>query len=133
MEALRKIVPAESFGDTEKKINGFKAGFGTLLYYTDTRATQQLVDQFPPYAHNFPIWAQQENGMLQFVIWAGLEEMGLGASLQHYTELIEEDIRKELNIPENLKMVAQMPFGSKLKEADPKDFVRLEERVKILK
>lgn len=133
MEALRKVVPAENFKTTEDKINSFKAGFGTVIYYTDTNATQMLVDQFPPYAHNFPIWAQQENGMLQFIIWAGLEEMGLGVSLQHYTELIEEEIKKEFNIPENLKMVAQMPFGKKMAEADPKDYANAENRFQVIR
>ncbi|NFV72581.1 nitroreductase, partial [Clostridium botulinum] len=36
---------------------------------------------------------------------------GFGASLQHYNELIEEDVKKEWNIPNNWKLIAQMPFG----------------------
>ena len=31
-EALRKIVPADKFGDTEDKINSFRNGYGTVLY-----------------------------------------------------------------------------------------------------
>ena len=133
MEALRKVVPSESFKATEDKINSFKAGYGTILYYTDTDATQKLIDAFPTYANNFPIWAQQENGMLQFIIWSGLDEMGLGASLQHYNELIEDDLRKEFNIPKNLKMVAQMPFGKKLAEAGSKEYANADGRVRIEK
>lgn len=34
-EALRKIVPAEAFGATEKKIDSFAAGAGTVLFYED--------------------------------------------------------------------------------------------------
>ena len=37
--------------------------------------------------------------MHQFVIWTSLEIEGFGVSLQHYNELIENDIKKEWNIP----------------------------------
>jgi predicted oxidoreductase (fatty acid repression mutant protein) len=35
MEALRKIVPVEAFAPTEEKINSFKNGYGTILFYED--------------------------------------------------------------------------------------------------
>lgn len=133
MDALRKVVPMDAFKETEDKINSFKSGYGTLLYFTDENVTKNLQDQFPTYAHNFPIWAQQENGMLQFTIWAGLEELGLGATLQHYSELIEEEVKKEFGINENLKMLAQMPFGKKIAEAGEKDFSKAKSRLVTLK
>lgn len=133
MEALRKVVPEESFAPTEQKINSFKAGYGTVLFYTDTNATRKLEEAFPLYAHNFPLWAQQENGSLQFVVWAGLEELGLGVSLQHYNELIEAELKKEFNIPDNLRLLAQMPFGSKVAEAQGKDYANFEERFRVEK
>mgnify|MGYP000659441847 FL=1 len=68
METLRKIVPAEAFGRTEDKIKGFAAAYGTILYFDETATVKNMQEQFPAYADNFPIWAQQANGMMQFAI-----------------------------------------------------------------
>ena len=132
-EALRKIVPADKFGPTEEKINSFKSGYGTVLYFEDNSVVESLQQQFAIYKDNFPIWSQQSSGMHQLVIWTALENEGFGASLQHYTELIEADVRKEWDIPENWKMIAQMPFGKPTGEPGEKEFQPLEERVRIFK
>lgn len=133
MEALRKIVPEENFASTEEKINSFKAGYGTVLYFEDFSVVESLQKQFELYKDNFPVWAQQTSGMLQFAIWTALSIEGLGATLQHYTELIENEVRKEFNIPSNWKMIAQMPFGKGTDPAGEKEFSPIENRVKIMK
>jgi len=69
MEALRKIVPADKFKPTEDKINSFKNGYGTILYYENQEVVESLQNQFPLYKDNFPVWSQQSNGMLQLVVW----------------------------------------------------------------
>lgn len=94
-EALRKIVPEEHFASTEEKIDSFKAGFGTVLFFEDEAVVKSLQEQFELYKDNFPVWSQQSSGMHQFVVWTALELEGLGASLQHYNELIEEEVKKE--------------------------------------
>lgn len=132
-EALRKIVPADKFGSTEEKINSFKSGYGTVLFFEDNSVVESLQQQFAAYKDNFPIWSQQSSGMHQFAIWTALEIEGFGASLQHYTELIENDVKKEWDIPENWKLIAQMPFGKPTEEPGEKEFQPLEERIKIFK
>jgi predicted oxidoreductase (fatty acid repression mutant protein) len=132
-EALRKIVPAEQFGGTENKINSFKNGYGTVLFFEDTSVIESLQSQYALYKDNFPIWAQQSNGMHQFVIWTSLEIEGFGVSLQHYNEVIEEDVKKEWNIPSNWKLIAQMPFGKPTADPDEKKFNPLEDRIKVFK
>jgi uncharacterized protein len=132
-EALRKVVPADSFSPTEEKINSFRSGYGTVLFFEDNDVVEYLQKEFALYKHNFPVWSQQSSGMHQFVVWTGLQIEGFGASLQHYNELIETDIKKEWNIPDNWKLVAQMPFGGLTAEPDEKQFQPLEERVKVFK
>lgn len=132
-EALRKIVPSEQFSSTENRINSFKNGYGTILFFEDISVIESLQSQFPLYKDNFPIWSQQANGMHQFVIWTGLEIEGFGVSLQHYNEVIEADVKKEWTIPSNWKMIAQMPFGKATKEPDEKQFNPLEDRIKVFK
>lgn len=130
-ETLRKIVPAENFASTEEKISAFKNGYGTLLFFEDQAVVEGLQENFALYKDNFPIWSLQSSGMLQFTIWTALEEAGLGASLQHYNPLIDEQVKAEWGIPEKWKLWAQMPFGKVLAPAGEKEFSPLEARVKV--
>ena len=130
-DALRKIVPAEQFPKTEDKIDGFNAGWGTVLFFEDQAVVKQLMNDFSLYADNFPVWSNQSNGMLQFVVWTALQSEGLGSSLQHYNELVEEDVKKEWKLDPSWKLLAQMPFGSVEAPAGEKSFNPIEDRVKV--
>lgn len=132
-DALRKVVPAEDFHSTEDKINSFKSGYGTVLFYEDQEVVESLQQNFELYKDNFPVWSLQSSGMLQLVVWTALENEGLGASLQHYTELIDEEVKKEWNIPNSLKFIAQMPFGKPTAQPDEKQFNMLDEHIKVFK
>lgn len=133
MDALRKIVPAEAFKETEDKINSFKSGYGTVLFFEDQAVVQSLQEQFALYKDNFPIWSQQSSGMLQMVVWTALEDEGFGASLQHYTELVNADVKKEWNISESWKFIAHMPFGKPTFQPDEKQFNIADEHIKVFK
>jgi len=129
MEKLRAIVPAEKFARTETKINSFKAGFATVLFFDDSTTTDGLKAKFPLYSENFGIWAHQANGMAQHSVWVALEQEGIGASLQHYNELIEDAVKQEWNLDKGWKLTAQMPFGNIVSHPGDKEFMNLEERV----
>ena len=131
---LQKIVPAESFGATEDKINGaFRSGDGSVLYFEDMSVIEGLQQQFPLYKDAFPVFSHHSAGMLQFIIWTALEEAGLGASLQHYNPVIDDAVKAAWNIPASWKLVAQMPFGTPIAQPGEKAFQPLEERVKVYK
>ncbi|WP_028829267.1 nitroreductase family protein [Proteocatella sphenisci] len=132
-EALRKIVPADKFAPTEEKINSFNAGYGTVLFFEDQDIVQYLQKEFATYKDNFPIWSKESSGMHQFNVWTSLELEGYGASLQHYNELIEEEVKKEWNIPQGWEIRAQMPFGKPTSQPGEKEFKPLEDRVKVYK
>ncbi|MGX8709628.1 MAG: nitroreductase family protein [bacterium] len=131
MEILRSIVPAKNFASTEEKINSFRGGYGTVLYFEDQSIVTGLQEQFPLYKDNFPVWSLESSGMLQLVIWTALESSGYGASLQHYNPLIDEKVAAGWNIPKSWKLLAQMPFGKPTASPDEKTFLPLEDRVKI--
>ncbi|WP_242145209.1 MULTISPECIES: nitroreductase family protein [unclassified Bacillus cereus group] len=132
-ETLRKIVPENNFGPTEEKMNAFKSGYGTVLFFEDGKVVESLQEQFASYKENFPKWSEQSSGMLQFVIWTALEIEGFGATLQHYNPLIDDEVKKEWNVPESWKLIAQMPFGKPVAPAGEKEFQPLENRVKFYK
>lgn len=130
-ETLKRSIPAEKFAPTEAKINSFAAAYGTILYFEEEKTIQKLQQDFPLYKENFPVWGQQANGMLQFVIWTMLAEQNIGASLQHYNPLIDDEVKKTWSLPQSWKLIAQMPFGSMTAPAGDKTFLPIEERLRI--
>ena len=131
--ALKSILPPLKYAETEAKLNGFEAAYGTILFFESSNMIKAMQDQFPLYAANFPTWAMQANGMLQFAIWTALEDMGLGVNLQHYNPLIDEDIKKIFDLPDSWDLVAQMVFGEKLEAPAPVPKIPTGSRVKIFR
>ena len=125
----------DAFGGkvAREKIDGFKAGFGTVLYFYDANVVKALQERYALYAANFPIWAQQANGMLQLAIWSGLRELGIGANIQHYNPVIDEAVRSLFGLPESYVLVAQMPFGSIVAPPAPKAGEDISQRVRIVR
>ncbi|URQ77738.1 nitroreductase family protein [Erysipelothrix rhusiopathiae] len=132
-EALRKVAPEEGFENTVAKLESFKQGQGIILYYIDTDVVKGLQDQFALYADNFPIWAEQENGMMQLVTWTALAGAGIGASVQHYNPLVDASAAEAFEIPSSWKLVAQMPFGKAIDEVQPKTLQDVKGKVKVFK
>ncbi|QDD89976.1 nitroreductase family protein [Pseudomonas oryzihabitans] len=131
MQALRQIVPAESFAPTEGKINSFAAGAGTVLFYEDRHVVAALQDQYPSYADNFPIWSEQASGIAQFSVWTALANAGIGASLQHYNPLPDALAAAEWQLPDTWHLRAQMPFGSNEGDFPEKTFMDDAERFRV--
>lgn len=131
-DALRAVVKDDTaFAATEQKIAGFDAAHGTILYFDDTTVTTNLQERFPSYAANFPMWAQQANGMLQFAVWSALAEAGIGANVQHYNPLIDDAVRDAFGIPADWKLIAQMPFGEVTAPAGEREHMPLDEQVQV--
>lgn len=131
-DALRAIVPADAFAATESKIdNAFLSGAGTVLFFEDQSVVKGLQEQFALYADNFPIWSEQASGIAQFAVWTALSEENIGASLQHYNPVIDEQVSKAWNIPADWKLRAQLVFGSIEQEAGEKAFMDDESRFRI--
>jgi predicted oxidoreductase (fatty acid repression mutant protein) len=129
-EALRKVVPAEAFANTDAKINSFEAGLGTALFYEDQDTVKALQEQFALYADNFPVWSEHSTGIAQFAVWTALAEQNIGASLQHYNPIIDDEAAAAFDIPANWKLRAQLVFGSIEAPAGEKTFMENSERFK---
>ena len=128
---LEKFLPnEEAKAATKGKIDSFAEAYGTILFFEDHDVVKGLQEQFPAYAENFPIWSEQSTGIASFAVWNALAEAGVGANIQHYTPVIDEKVAAEWNIPANLVLRAQMPFGEKLQEAAP---IERTSRVSVVK
>ena len=53
--------------------------------------------------------------------------------LQHYNPVIDARVKEIFDIPENFKLVAQMPFGGIVSEPDKKEKEDIDKRVTVLR
>ncbi|MFH4158892.1 nitroreductase family protein [Acinetobacter bereziniae] len=118
---------------TEAKMDSFIAGFGTVLFFEDQDVVKDLQAQFPSYADNFPVWAEHSTAIAQFATWTALNSDGLGASLQHYNPIVDEQVHAEWDIPKNWKLRAQLVFGSIEANASEKTYMDDAVRFKVFK
>ena len=118
---LSEVVPPEAMVRTREKIDrSFLAGCGTVLFFEDTGVVEQQKRDFPTYADSFELYSAQTSAMHQFAVWTLLEDMGFGASLQHYNPLIDSRVAEEWSLSSEWRLMAQMPFGSPLSSPDEK-------------
>ena len=129
--ALRAIVPAENFAPTAQKLAGFRAAAGTVLFYEDKRVVEGLQAQFPAYADNFPVWADHADAMHQYAIWTTLAAAGIGANLQHYNPLIDAEVAKTWDIPDNWQLRAELVFGGIAAPAGEKKYEDIAPRLRV--
>ncbi|USE84673.1 nitroreductase family protein [Acinetobacter tibetensis] len=116
---------------TAAKMDSFAAGLGTILFFEDMSVIEDLQTRFTLYAENFPIWAEHSTAMAQFATWTALHTEGLGASLQHYNPIVDQQVHNEWDIPQNWKLRAQLVFGSIEAEAKAKTYIENAERFKV--
>lgn len=132
MEAIREAAGPVDLTDSERKIDTFRDGYSTVLFYNDTLETRKMIEEMPLYADQFEKWAGHANAMLQFSVWNMLEEAGFGASLQHYNPIVDERVRQRWNISPDWELMAQMPFGTPYAEPETvKTFLPMEKRFLI--
>lgn len=129
-DALRKEVPADAFEPTLAKLNSFRSGYGTILFFEDTDIVKNLQDSFPLYADNFPVWSEQATGLTQANVWTALAQENIGANLQHYNPVIDEAVAAEWSIPANWNLRAQMVIGSIEAPAGEKEYMEDSARFK---
>lgn len=128
-DALKRISNEDSWPATEQKIKAFGAGYGTVLFFEDTEIIEGLQEKFPTYAQNFPSWASQSSGAGQINTWTALALEKVGANLQHYNGLIEEEVAKTWNVPSTWSLTAQLVFGSIVAPAPEPE--KLKDTVKV--
>lgn len=128
---LKAAIGEEQYKSSEARIKGFEGAYGTVLLFEDSAVVKGLQDKLPLYADKFPQWADHAHGILLSNIWVQLSTEGLGASVQHYSPLADDAIKKQYNIPETWDLKAQLVFGKVEAAAGDKEFQPIEDRVKV--
>ena len=131
-DTLRAIVnDDEQFASTKQKMDSFKAGAGTVLFFEDHKAIKALQENAPLYADKFPTWAQHTNAMHQYAVWTALASIDIGASLQHYSPIIDDKVAETWDVDKDWELVAQLVFGAIEQQAGDKTFEPLDKRLKV--
>jgi uncharacterized protein len=120
--AVKAVAPPEAWEGSEKKLSGFAAGYGTILFYEDPATIAELTDKFPIYADKFPQWSEHTSAMHQYFLWTALEKEGLGANLQHYNPLIDQQVASTWGVDAKWSLKAQLVFGTPTAQAGEKQF-----------
>lgn len=71
--------------------------------------------------------------MAQLSVWTALAAENVGASLQHYNPIIDDEVHATWDLPKTWKLRAQMVFGSIEQEAGEKNYMEDDSRFKIFK
>ena len=131
-DTLRSIVnDDEKFIPTKQKIESFKAGAGTILFFEDHAVVKGLQEAAPLYADKFPVWSQHTSAMHQYMIWMSLSSLDIGANLQHYNPIIDSKVADAWNVDKDWELVAQMVFGAIKQPAGDKAFKPVDGRLKV--
>ena len=131
-DTLRAIVnDDEQFVSTKQKMDSFKAGAGTVLFFEDRKVVKSMQDNVPLYADKFPVYAQHTNAMHQYAVWTALASIDIGASLQHYSPIIDDKVAETWDVDKDWELVAQLVFGAIEQQAGDKTFEPMEERLKV--
>lgn len=131
-DTLRAIVnDDEQFVSTKQKMDSFKAGAGTVLFFEDRKVVKSMQDNVPLYADKFPVYAQHTNAMHQYAVWTALASIDIGASLQHYSPIIDDKVAETWDVDKDWELVAQLVFGAIEQPAGDKTFEPLDKRLKV--
>lgn len=128
-ETLRAKVPAEHFDATVERLNGFRNGSGTVLFFEHQGTITTMEQNAPAYAEHFSSWSHQGNAIAQYATWLAFTAENIAASIQHYNPIVDEAVKKEWDIPEGWSLVAQMPFGEADEVPGERTFLPFEEVV----
>lgn len=126
-----KIKENENAKLRPERYKGFHGAKGTVLFFIDMDIVNKLQEKFPSLKENIRLWAYESSSVIYTNIWNGLMSMGLGANIQHYSAFVEDYVREKYKVAENLKLVAQMPFGKILSTEEEKEKTPMEDLFKM--
>jgi len=127
---LKEMVPESQWAATEKKLDGFKAGYGTILFFEHRTTVSEFEQKYPIFAPYFLGWASQASALHQYTIWTALAAEGMGCNLQHYNPLIDERVRNEWGLPVDWENNAQLVFGKPAGPPGEKTFLSVKDRIR---
>lgn len=91
--------------------------FGSVIFFTDDKTTEQLQAKFPAWASAFPQFADHSSGAAQIHTWTALKQLGIGGHLQHFNGYVKSALPE--SIPLEWQVHGQLVFGEPAVESLP--------------
>ncbi|KAK5170670.1 putative nitroreductase [Saxophila tyrrhenica] len=122
-----KVHP-DAYKGLGKTVSGFKAAYGTVMFFEDQVPLYALAAKNP--------LGDVSDGMHQYLVWTALELEGLGANLQHFNFMDEfsDEVAKRWDLPTSWKLKSQLVFGKPangLVRKSERTYAPLQERVRL--
>lgn len=133
-EVERGRTAPERFPQKAQKMDGFKRGAGTILFFEDGDILRALEQRFPKVAYSVPLFSSHTSAMHQYAAWAQFAALGIGASLQHYNPVADDAIKQAFGLPDAWELHAQLVFGGieTFTTKEKKQHLKPEERLTVL-
>ena len=132
LKSIAGITTPEAYEKSKQKIEtAFTGRHGTILFFEDSATIEKLKKEYPLYAKEFQIYSEHTSAMHQIVVWLLLADANIGASLQHYEQLVEKDVKQQFSLPESWKLIAQMPFGNPTDTPPQKSVLSFDQTIRI--
>lgn len=125
-ESVKGALGEQAYSGLKPRIDGFQAGYGTVLWFEDPETLKPFQEQNPGLP--FEEWAGHSQGMLQIHTWDAFELEGLGANLQHYNFMpsFQKAVKETWKLPEDWALHAQLVFGKPTGQPKEKTFDQVE-------
>lgn len=132
-EIQKTQIPEHLFSATAIKIQKSNAAYGTVLFFEDQTAIENLQKNSPLNSTELPLWSEQSSGMAQYAVWMALAEIGIGANFNYYSPSIDYKVAQYLKLSTKWKLQTQLVFGSIEQDAEYVEAVKKEADFLIFK
>ncbi|TCB68371.1 nitroreductase family protein [Acinetobacter sp. ANC 4178] len=132
-EIQKTQIPEHLFPAIAIKIQKCNAAYGTVLFFEDQTAIENLQKNSPLNSAELPLWSEQSSGMAQYAVWMALAEIGIGANFNYYSPSIDYKVAQYLKLSTKWKLQTQLVFGSIEQDAEYVEAVKKEADFLIFK
>ncbi|KAJ7614329.1 nitroreductase family protein [Roridomyces roridus] len=133
------LLPMMPEGEIKTRYAGLldlhKGGYGSVMFFEDQAILDEIIQQRPFVATQFPDWNKNAAGILHATIWTAFSLEGLAATLQHppLTAEMIAGLNLGFDVPSTWKSTAILPFGDPAAPPKDKTFLPVEDRFKVVK
>ncbi|USE84656.1 nitroreductase family protein [Acinetobacter tibetensis] len=132
-EIQKTQIPEHLFPAIAIKIQKCNAAYGTVLFFEDQTAIENLQKNSPLNSAELPLWSEQSLGMAQYAVWMALAEIGIGANFNYYSPSIDYKVAQYFKISTKWKLQTQLVFGSVEQDAEYVDATKKEAEFLVFK
>ncbi|CAK9787109.1 Nitroreductase [Cutaneotrichosporon oleaginosum] len=114
--------------------HAYMSAYATVVFFDDKKSLGEWCTKMPNRKDELAVWSKNGAGILQHTVWTALATEGLGANLQHFSQVTpgaDAAMRQVIEVPEDWECTAIMPFGEIVQHPAEKPKLPLSERLMV--